>query len=170
MPNYRRSRVPGACYFFTVTLADRDQTLLIDHIDLLRASVRRVKSRRPFIINAWVTLPDHLHCIWTLPEGDDDFPNRWKAIKGSFSKQLPNIETRSTTQHRRRERGIWQRRYWEHQIRNDEDYWRHMDYVHWNPVKHGWVNRATEWPYSSFHRAVKEGIYPPNWGDDTTNT
>ena len=93
MPNYRRSRVPGACYFFTVTLADRDQTLLVDHIDLLRASVRRVKSRRPFIINAWVTLPDHLHCIWTLPEGDDDFPNRWKAIKGSFSKQLPNDAT-----------------------------------------------------------------------------
>lgn len=163
MPNYRRYRVPCGCYFFTVNLLERKKTLLIDEIDLLRESVRVCKRKRPFHIDAWVVLPEHMHCIWTLPEGDDDFANRWKMIKTHFSKGIPTEERRSKIRIKRGERGIWQRRYWEHWIRDDRDYEKHMDYIHFNPVKHGWVDKVIDWPFSSFHRYYNEGVYPADW-------
>jgi putative transposase len=164
MPDYRRARVPGGTYFFTVNLLDRRQDTLVRHIDLLRATVRETRRGKPFHIDAWVVLPDHLHCMWTLPPGDDDFSNRWKAIKIRFVRELPWLERRSAVRVSRGERGIWQRRFWEHTIRDDVDYARHMDYIHYNPVKHGHVRVASDWPYSTFHYCVRAGLYPPDWG------
>ena len=167
MPEYRRHRVPGGCYFFTVNLQDRHTNLLVDHIDLLRTAVRRIRTLMPFHINAWVTLPDHMHILWTLPTGDDDFPKRWQAIKMAFSRGLLPGEALTASQTLRGERGIWQRRYWEHTIRDERDYNARMDYIHFNPVKHGLVKDAAAWPFSSFHAAVKAGLYPQSWaGDD----
>lgn len=160
---YRRNYVPGGTYFFTVNLLDRDQTLLVDHIDLLREAVRWVKVRRSFDINAWVVLPDHMHAVWTLPEGDADYSSRWREIKKRFSKALPITERRSAVRRRKGDRGIWQRRFWEHTIRDQEDYNWHVDYVHLNPLKHGLVNKVIEWPHSTFHRAVQQGLYNQNW-------
>ena len=164
MPDYLRNRVPGGTYFFTVNLLDRKLSLLTDHIEALRAAVRRTRARRPFHIDAWVVLPDHLHCVWTLPPGDADYPARWKAIKIAFAKSLPATEHLTPLRRARGERGIWQRRYWEHTLRDDRDYSAHLDYVHYNPVKHGLVARAGAWPHSSFHRCVEAGIYPADWG------
>lgn len=126
-------------------------------------TVRATRSRHPFHINAWVVLPEHMHCLWTLPPGDANFALRWKVIKFAFAKRLPIIETRTANQQRRGERGIWQRRYWEHLIRDELDYQRHFDYIHVNPIKHGHVERLVDWPYSSFHRAVAMGVYPKDW-------
>jgi putative transposase len=136
MKTYRRNRVPGGTYFFTVNAQDRQSQILVDHIDLLREAVRVVKAKRPFHIDAWVVLPDHLHAIWTLPEGDTDYSGRWKAIKIAFAKSIEATEYRSSVRVLKHERGIWQRRFWEHTIRDDADYAAHMDYVHINPVKH----------------------------------
>jgi putative transposase len=163
MPDYRRNRVPGGTYFFTVNLSDRSSDLLVARIEALRHAVRQVRARTPFHIDAWVVLPDHMHCLWTLPEGDADFPGRWRAIKTAFSKSLPADEARSAVVIRRGERGIWQRRYWEHTIRDDRDYAAHMDYTHFNPVKHGLVDDPADWPYSSFRRCVADGLYPSGW-------
>ena len=164
MPDYRRYRVPGGCYFFTVNLLERfPNDTLIRHIDLLRAVVRDVRHRWPFVIDGWVVLPDHLHCIWTLPPGDSDFTNRWRLIKAGFARQLPKTERRSFVRTARGERGIWQRRFWEHAIRDERDYANHMDYPHFNPVKHGHAGRAVDWPYSSFARCVERGLYPRDW-------
>jgi putative transposase len=165
MPDYRRYRVPGATYFFTVNLLDRCSDLLLAHIDSLRGAVRRVRGRRPFHIDAWVVLPDHMHCLWTLPDDDWDYPSRWRDIKAAFAKSLPAMERRSPVMIRRGERGIWQRRYWEHTIRDDRDYAVHMDYVHFNPVKHGLAERPSDWPFSSFQRCVASGLYPGDWAD-----
>lgn len=166
MPEHRRLRVPGGTYFFTVTLLDRAGDLLVRHVGVLRAAVRRTRERAPFHIDAWVVLPEHLHCIWTLPEADSDFSGRWRAIKKDFSKALPADEPRSATRLARHERGIWQRRFWEHAIRDADDYARHMDYVHFNPVKHGLVSHPAAWPYSSLHKCVRMGLYPADWGAD----
>jgi putative transposase len=166
MPNYRRYFVAGGCYFFTVNLLERQRTLLTDHIDLLRDSVRRVKVLYPFHIDAWVVLPDHMHAIWTLPPDTDDFPVRWRLIKLLFSKGLPRTERLSSVRRNRAERGIWQRRYWEHTITTERDYAQHVDYVHVNPLKHGHVKRVCDWPYSSFHRYVRDGILPMDWCGD----
>jgi putative transposase len=166
MPNYHRARVPGATYFFTVNLRDRKSDLLVREIDLLRATVRATRARYPFHIDAWVVLPEHMHCLWTLPPGDADFARRWQVIKFAFAKRLPATETRTANQQRRNERGIWQRRYWEHLIRDDHDYQRHFDYIHYNPLKHGHVQRLIDWPYSSFHRAVQMGLYSNDWCGD----
>lgn len=167
MPNYRRYRVPGGCYFFTVNLLERlPNDTLIRHVDLLRTVVRDVRGRWPFVIDGWVVLPDHLHCIWTLPPGDFDFTNRWRLIKAGFSRQLPEIERRSPVRAARGERGIWQRRFWEHAIRDERDYASHMDYLHFNPVKHGYARRVVDWPYSSFRRWVEKGVYPADWGGE----
>jgi putative transposase len=163
MPDYRRNRVPGAAYFFTVNLLDRRFDLLVTHIDVLREAVRKVRRRSPFHIDALVVLPDHMHCLWTLPEGDSDFPRRWWAIKVEFSKSLPDVEHRSRRKLRPGERAIWQRRYWEHTIRDDRDYTAHMDYIHFNPVKHGLVQSAGDWRFSSFRRCVAAGLYPSDW-------
>ena len=142
MPNYRRNRVAGGTYFFTVEPAGPPYRSASRADHALRNAVRSVRARRPFHIDAWVVLPDHLHCLWTLPDGDADFPGRWRAIKIAFSKSLPAIEPRSLPRLPRGERGIWQHRYWEHTIRDDRDYAVHMDYIHFNPVKHALVRRA----------------------------
>lgn len=163
MSLYRRYRVPGGTYFFTVNLFDRRSQLLTAHIDLLRSAVKNVREQRPFHIDAWVVLPDHMHCVWTLPEGDADYSSRWQAIKATFSRQLPPIEPMSEVQQQRGERGIWQRRFWEHTIRDDRDYAAHVDYVYVNPLKHGWVTQVKDWPYSSFHRDVRRGLYVADW-------
>jgi putative transposase len=147
-------RVEGGTYFFTVNLADRRRRLLTDRIDLLRQAVRRVRMHHPFEIDACVVLPDHLHCIWTLPAGDHAYSQRWRLIKFLVTEALQG------------ERGIWQPRFWEHTIRDDRDFRQHVDYVHFNPVKHRHVNRVTDWPYSTFHRYVRDGILPPDWGGD----
>ena len=139
MPEYRRHRVPGATYFFTANLLDRRSYLLVHEITALRAAIRDVNTRAAFHIDAWVVLPDHMHCIWTLPPGDADYSGRWRALKKRFTKAIPPGETRLPTQLRRGERGIWQRRFWEHTIRDERDYAAHMDYIHFNPVKHGLV-------------------------------
>jgi len=167
MPDYRRYRLPGGTYFFTVNLLQcYPNDLLVRHIDILRSEVRAVREKRPFVIDAWVVLPDHLHCVWTLPQGDDDFTNRWRLIKQGFSKALPITERRSAVRMARGERGIWQRRFWEHAIRNETDYAAHIDYCHINPFKHGYVQRVADWPYSTFHRDVERGIYPLDWAGD----
>ncbi len=157
MSRYRRAKVPGATYFFTVNLLNRRSDLLVRHIDLLRETVRATRSRHPFHIDAWVVLPDHMHCVWTLPDGDADFALRWKVIKFAFARRLPKTEVLTATLRSRGERGIWQRRYWEHLIQDERDYRHHVDYVHLNPLKHGLVERVVDWPYSSFHRAVRTG-------------
>lgn len=163
MPDYRRNHIPGGTYFFTVNLLERNRSLLTDHIELLRNAVRTTRRAKPFHIDAWVVLPDHMHCIWTLPQGDPDYASRWKAIKIAFSKALPRTESLSAVRLAKGERGIWQRRYWEHTIRDERDYAAHMDYVHINPVKHGHVARVADWPYSSFHRHVEAGVYAADW-------
>ena len=164
MSDYRRYRVPGGTYFFTVNLLERKPNdLLVRHIDILRRSVMLARQRWPFHIDAWVVLPDHLHCVWTLPDGDSDNANRWRVIKQHFSKSLPLIERRSAVRMRRGERGIWQRRFWARVIVNDADYAAHVDYCHINPLKHGLVERVADWPYSTFHRYVARGIYPIDW-------
>jgi putative transposase len=166
MTNYRRNFVAGASFFFTVNLADRSQHLLTERIDLLRASFKEVRSRHSFTIDAIVVLPEHLHAIWTLPEGDADFALRWRQIKAGFARRLPGGEQISSSRAGKSERGIWQRRYWEHTLRDEEDFIRHVNYIHFNPVKHGHVKRVRDWPYSSFHRMVRLGIYPEDWAGD----
>jgi putative transposase len=164
MPDYRRNWVPGGTYFFTVNLLERRSDLLVVEIELLRKVVRRVRAERPFYIDAWVVLPDHMHCVWTLPIGDADFSGRWREIRKGFSLAMPATEFRSAARIARGERGVWQRRYWEHTVRDERDYARHVDYVHFNPVKHGLVEDVAAWPYSSFHRAVEREEYPADWG------
>jgi putative transposase len=161
---YRRTDVAGATYFFTVNLAERHCTLLTDHIATLRTVMRGVKQRHPFHVHAMVILPDHLHCVWTLPEGDADYPLRWALIKAGFSRHIPETERRNSSRVDKGERGVWQRRYWEHMIRDERDYARHVDYIHYNPVKHGYVPRAAEWPYSSIHRYIVAGTLTRDWG------
>jgi putative transposase len=167
MTEYRRAYIPGASWFFTVNLAERKENcLLTDKIDLLREAFEYAKSRHPFRMDAVVIMPDHLHCIWTLPADEADFSLRWNVLKGHFSRNIENRERISASRKSRRERGIWQRRFWEHLLRDQTDFNRHADYIHWNPVKHGWVERVRDWPYSSFHRYVEQGVYPENWGGD----
>ena len=163
MPDYRRNRVPGGTYFFTVNLHDRDSALLVTHVDILREAVRKERARRPFHIDAWVVLPDHMHAVWTLPTDDADFSGRWTAIKIAFAKALPKTEYVSPVRAARGERGIWQRRFREHTIRDDDDYAAHVNYVQINPVKHRLVANIRDWPYSSFHRYVAQGAYAIDW-------
>lgn len=151
MPHYRRLFIPGGTYFFTATLEDRSQKLLTENIEALRAAYRYVLGRRPFETVAIVILPDHLHCVWTLPQGDQDFPTRWRLLKSQFTRRLPN----AGTGRRKGERGVWQRRYWEHAIRDDDDLEKHVNYIHGNPVKHGLVADQDDWPYSSWHEYRK---------------
>ena len=170
MPDYRRAQIEGGCYFFTVVTAERRPILTRDDVRrALRSGIERVRERMPFAIDAWVLLPDHMHCIRTLPDGDRDFSKRWSMIKRLVSQQVCGAHGapyRTASHRRRRESGFWQRRFWEHSIRDEEDFRRHVDYVHWNPVKHGLVNRVAEWPYSSFRRLVRDGVYPVGWGGD----
>jgi putative transposase len=128
--------------------------------------VSDVKRELPFDLVAMVVLPEHLHCVLALPEGDADYPTRWKKIKANFSRALPKGEPRSASRVAKSERGIWQRRFWEHTLRDDDDLRRHVDYIHYNPVKHGHVRHVKEWPYSTFHRYVQRGVYPDDWAGD----
>lgn len=163
MSNYRRNRVPGATYFFTVNLQDRLSNLLITEIETLRTAIRSTRTRHPFHIDAWVVLPDHMHCLWTLPPNDFDFPIRWQMIKTTFSRSTPRPKTQRPSAQLKRETNIWQRRYWEHTLRDDQDYAAHIDYIHFNPVKHGLAAHPADWPYSTFAKCVALGIYPPDW-------
>ena len=166
MTAYRRNFIPGGCFFFTVNLADRRLRLLTENVETLRSAFRETRQRHPFTIDAMVVLPDHLHTVWTMPEGDRDFARRWRLIKSTFSRNFAAGEPVSASRAAKSERGIWQRRYWEHTIRDEDDLGRHIDYIHINPVKHGFVTRVSDWPHSSFHRLVKLGIYPEDWAGD----
>lgn len=166
MSEYRRAKVEGGWFFFTVTLADRSADLLVRHVERLRSAYATARRRDPFETIAICLLPDHLHAIWALPENDADFSRRWSLIKHDFSCGLPASFERSPSKRAKREKGIWQRRYWEHAIRNEADLSRHIDYIHFNPVKHGLVSRAGDWPHSSFHRYVARGMLPLDWGGD----
>jgi putative transposase len=166
MPNYRRAFVPDGCWFFTVDLLERRQTLLVDHIATLREAVAKTRQSWPWTIDAFVVLPDHLHAVWTLPPGDADFSTRWRLIKSHFAKALPKRERLSAVRPARNERGIWQRRFWEHLIRDEADYTRHIEYCYINPLKHHLVTRVRDWPHSSFHRDVRAGIVPLDWAGE----
>lgn len=163
---YRRSAIKGATYFFTVNLAERRLTLLIDEIERLMLVIRKIKRCHDFKIEAMVVLPDHMHALWTLPLHDHDYAKRWMLIKSGFSRQLPKTERINRSRMEKRERGIWQRRYWEHLIRDEKDFERHVDYIHYNPVKHGYVKRVRDWPYSTFHRYQSQGILPRGWSEN----
>jgi putative transposase len=166
MRTYTRALLPGATYFFTLAVADRNAGPLLDNIGALRNAFRTVRRAHPFAIDAIVVLPDHLHCLWTLPEGDSDYPTRWRLIKAAFSRAMPPGEPVSDSRARRGERAVWQRRYWEHVIRDERDFERHVDYIHYNPVKHGWSEAPGRWPYSSFRKFVAAGVYDATWAAD----
>jgi len=171
MPNYRRALLEGGIYFFTVNLLQRkDNDLLVRHINHLRDAIKQVRQQYPFKIHAFVVLSDHLHCVIDLPLGDSNFAIRWRRIKSIFSKSIPRFEDLSITRLQRGERGIWQRRFWEHLIRDEDDYIAHMDYVHINPLKHGLVQRVIDWPYSTFHIFVKQGVYAADWAGSEEET
>ncbi|WP_342068672.1 REP-associated tyrosine transposase [Yoonia algicola] len=156
MSNYRRLRVPGGTYFFTVRLQDQRADLLVSQIDLLRDAVRLCRKRWPFEIDAAVVLPNKLHMIWTLPDGDADFSKRWRLIKSSFSRHAP-APTYIPDSHRKRgEKGIWQRRFWEHLIRDEDDMALHLHLIRSAPIHAGLVKRPSDWPYSSLHSRKKQ--------------
>ncbi|GAX61831.1 transposase and inactivated derivatives [Candidatus Scalindua japonica] len=176
MPNFRRAFVPGGTFFFTVVTFNRQRFLTqLESRNILHEVINEVKRKYPFKIDSWVLLPEHLHCIWSLPEGDSDFSKRWGLIKAWFSKRTKGFlykdEWMTNSKRKYRESTIWQRRFWEHMVRDEDDFNKHMNYVHFNPVKHGLVKSVNDWPYSTFHRCVRDGLYPPDWGgDDSSNT
>jgi putative transposase len=156
MPNYRRIRKPGGTYFFTVVTYARQPVFQNGEARSgLRRIVEKAQSQHPFYIEAMVLLPEHLHSMWTLPEGDYDYSKRWRIIKGGFT-------------HWFRKKGfdgkIWQSRFWEHTIRDDEDFARHFDYIHYNPVKHALVDNPAKWEFSTFHKYLAKGWYSEEWG------
>ncbi len=168
MSHFRRSYTAGGTFFFTVVTYRRQRFLCDDDVrTALRESIRRCREVHPFEIDAWVLLPDHMHCIWTLPEGDADFSTRWNVIKRGVTRrvgarlQRDHLMNESKAAHR--ESTLWQRRFWEHQIRDDDDFRTHIDYLHFNPAKHGLVDRVTDWPHSSFHRYIADGTYAVDW-------
>ena len=140
--------------------------MLVEHVASLRSAFKYVRTRHSFTVDAIVILPDHLHAVWTLPPDDSDFALRWRLIKTEFPRALLLNEHCSASRQTKHERGIWQRRYWEHLVRDEADLSRHVDYVHMNPVKHGLVTRLADWPHSSFHRYVRKGILPMDWAGD----
>jgi putative transposase len=164
---YRRAKVAGGTYFFTVVTEKRQKILCLPkNVSLLRYAFGYVMQKHPFIIDAVVILPDHLHCIWTLPENDHDFSTRWRLIKSYFSHKCETIspENISVSRKKKKQRAIWQYRFWEHLIRDEIDFQNHVEYIHYNPVKHGFVTAPKDWEYSSFHRAVRQGMYDMMWG------
>ena len=172
MSRYRRATAAGSSYFFTV-VAYRRQPILCDEAirNALHAAIETVRVARPFVIDAWVLLPDHLHCVWTLPDGDADFSTRWMKIKRAVSlvcgEDYRRADWISASELKHRESTLWQRRFWEHQIRDENDFARHVDYIHFNPVKHGHAQRVADWSYSTFHRYVRDGAYAHDWGGAT---
>jgi putative transposase len=168
MSNYRRARTAGARYFFTVVTYNRKPLFNCELARLiLHQAFVDVRKRNFFKIEALCLLPDHLHTIWKLPENDSAYPQRWNQIKGIFTKQFRDNslidESISGSRLRKREGAIWQRRYWEHLIRDEQDYSNHMDYIHYNPVKHGLVEQVVDWPWSSFHKYMRAGVYAADW-------
>ncbi|HOC65156.1 MAG: transposase [Sedimentisphaerales bacterium] len=168
MPNYIRRYKPGGTFFFTVVTHGRRRLFGTDRArSLLHEAVLAVKRERPFELVATVLLPDHWHCVWTLPEGDFDYSKRWGIIKSRFSRQWLAVGGQdvpvSAARVQHRERGVWQKRFWEHKIRDERDFIRHVNYIHYNPVKHGLVRCPHDWPYSSFQRWVNEGYYAEDW-------
>jgi putative transposase len=163
MVGYRRSRVPGGTYFFTVALRDRQARTLVHFIDALRWAVNTVRKEQPFRIEAFVVLPEHLHAVLTLPPDDSDYSGRWRLIKSRFSHTLAKAGV-GLARNAKGEYDLWQRRYWEHTIRDEGDLQRHVDYIHFNPVKHGWVKHVKDWPHSTFHGFVRQGLCPLDWG------
>ena len=155
MSNYIRPRIAGACIFFTVRLSVSTGPVLIDRIDCLRTAVRRTRAERPFHIDAWVVLPDHIHAVWTLPENDWDYSTRWSVIKARFSRHMP-LQARRSSHVLRRERGIWQRRFWEHHLRTPCEKMDAVGYCLNDPVKHGLVDSPGDWSYSSIHRDIRD--------------
>jgi len=164
MRYYRRVFLPGATYFFTLNLQNRKSDLLIKRIEDLRFAFKRVQQNHPFYINAIVILPDHCHFIITLPGDDAKYPQRIGLIKSTFSRQIGQYEIISSSRANKRERGIWQRRYWEHVIQNETDYEHHVNYIHYNPVKHGYVKKPSDWQYSSIHRYIANNVLEDDWG------
>ncbi|MDO1509210.1 MULTISPECIES: transposase [unclassified Neisseria] len=164
MSRYRRNYLAGGTFFFTVKLADPKSRLLVEHIDLLREAYASVQKRYPFETVAICVMPNHLHAIWTLPDSDGDYSLRWRLIKIGFSNHFSVSSALSSSKQRRHEKGIWQRRFYEHTVRDDADLQRCVDYVHFNPVKHGFAASVKDWPFSSFHRFVRDGLLPPDWG------
>lgn len=175
MSRYRRTRTEGGTYFFTIVTYRRQRFFLReDLINDLRQAITDVRQKYPFKIDAWVLLPDHIHCIWTLPKKDNDYSKRIGMIKAQFTsrakKHLEKPQWITPSKSKHRESTIWQRRFWEHEIRNNKDFERHVDYVHFNPVKHDLVNAACDWPYSTFHRYVKSGVYSKDWAGAKEDT
>ncbi len=165
MVNYRRDITPGGCYFFTLALNNRQSDLLVKYIANLGSAFRSAKRNNFFSIEAIVILPEHLHMIMELPQNDADYSTRLRQIKTYFSRQLASTGVR-LSKNQQEEYNLWQRRFWEHRIRDEADFEAHVDYIHFNPVKHGLAKQAGDWPYSSFHRYVSEGIVPNNWGGE----
>lgn len=169
MVRYRRNFVPGGTFFFTVVLADRRSALLTDRIDALGVAFRRCRSAHPFTTLAIAVMPEHLHCVWTLPDGDPDYALRWNLIKRAFTRRQYHQGPKPAGTRME----VWQPRYWEHTIADEDDLQRHVDYIHINPVKHGHARRAAEWPHSSFHRYVQQGWLADDWAggpDDADDT
>ena len=169
MSNYRRIIMPGATYFFTQVTYKRIPWLCTDiGRETLRKGLQRTQKLYPFSIDAIALLPDHFHCIWTLPEGDSNYPIRWRYFKSFVTRSCGHklqISTEiSLSREKRQEKNLWQRRYWEHLIRNEKDFSNHCDYIHYNSVKHGLCQSPQNWQFSSFHRFVAKGIYPQDWG------
>ena len=163
---YRRVDVKAGTYFFTMNLQERHKTLLIDEIDLLRVVINKVKKEHPFKLNAMVVLLEHLHVMLTLPSNDNDYQTRLSLIKAGFSRKIPKTEPINKSRQSKGERGIWQRRYWEHHIVDEHDFENHVQYIHYNPVKHGYVKSAVDWKYSTIHHFISKGILAPNWGEN----
>lgn len=164
---YRRAKIKGATFFFTVVTHDRKRILCGKaNVRLIKEAFEYVINQRPFVIDAFVLLPDHIHCIWTLPGNDHDFSIRWRLFKSHFTRRCRNehkgLQTASML--KKGEQAVWQRRFWEHTIRGEDDFNRHVEYIHYNPVKHGLVKSPKEWPHSSFHGYVKRGVYDSDWG------
>jgi len=165
--NYRRARAEGGTYFFTVVTQKRREILCSEgNVELIKTAFKEVISTHPFRIDAFVLLPNHFHCVWTLPKNDDNFSMRMRLIKSHFSRRCEDREKTGVCDSRlqKKEQNIWQRRFWEHWVRDEKDYETHVNYIHFNPVKHGYVKAPKDWKYSSFHRHVKDGIYDIDWG------
>jgi putative transposase len=163
MVNYRRIRIPGGTFFFTVTLRDRRDDTLVRHVDVLREAFRMIHALRPWRTDAIVIMPDHLHALWTLLQHDMDYAGRWRAIKSAFVRGLRRKDV-VVQVNAKGEADIWQRRFWEHVVRDETDFERHVDYIHINPVKHGYVASAADWPHSSIHRYIRQRRLPADWG------
>lgn len=166
MSDYRRARC-GRMYFFTVVTYDRRPVLCLEQSRIaLREAILETRKLHPFSVVAWVLLPDHLHCIWELPESDSDYSTRWSLIKKGFSRRISGqiaLPDQTVSRNKHRESTVWQRRFWEHQIQCEQDFQAHCDYIHFNPVKHGLVTAARDWPFSTFHRMVQRGFYTRDW-------